>query len=174
MHKAILCLTVLLLSTPWLSGQRHKDPLNEDEIDQIREYADRPPERVKLYLKFIDERAVTLKEVTADLRTPDRKLKIRNRLDELTNLIDELQDNVDEYDHQHADLRKVLKELIPASEKWLDIIKAAPSDGSYDLGKKGALDAASSLCQSLKETLLEEEKYFATHKPEKVFEKKER
>lgn len=175
MRKGIVCLIVLLLGVPLVLGaQSRKDPLNEDEIDQIREYADRPPERVKLYMKFIEQRATALKELNENRRAADRTIKIRNRLDEITRLLDELQDNLDEYEQIHADLRKVLKELIPASDKWLEIITATASDPSYDFGKKTALEAAKTTNDAVKDMLPKEEAYFAAHKKDKDADKREK
>lgn len=174
MRNIIVWLIGIVLVTPLLYGQTRKDPLKEDEIDQIREYADRPPERIKLYVKFIEQRTATIKQLTDDPRAADRSHKILNMLDEFTHISDELQDNLDEYHRQHADLRKTLKSLIPDSEKWIAIIKAAPPDGNYDLDRKAALDSAQSLNDSAKDMLNYEEKYFVIHKPDKEYEKKER
>lgn len=148
--------------------------MNQDEIEQIREYADRPPERIKLYVKFIEQRTSAIKQLTDDLRAADRNNKIQKLLDEFTNLSDELQDNMDEYHRQHADLRKTLKELIPNSTKWIDIVRTAPAGGAYDISRKSALDSAQTLNGEAKEMLEYEEKYFITHKPDKAYEVRER
>lgn len=174
MRKVIACLVVTLLVTPLLCGQSKKDPLKEDEIDQIREYADRPPDRIKLYIKFVEERTSTIKQLTDDRRAADRSIRIRNLLDEFTHINDELQDNLDEYHRQHADLRKTLKDLVPASEKWVEIIKNVPADNSYDFNRKTAMDSAATLNSSAKDMLSFEEKYFITHKPDKEYQKRER
>lgn len=173
MRNLIVCLTVMLLVTPQLlCGQSRKDPLKEDEIDQIREFADQPPERIKLYSKFIEQRTSGIKELTENRRVADRNIKLRNLLEEFTRLVDELQDNLDEYDRQHADLRKPLKDLVEASVKWMVIINASPDDSSYDLSRKTAIEAAKSVNDSAKEILAAEEQYFLTHKPDKSYEKK--
>jgi hypothetical protein len=174
MRNITVCLTVILLVTPIICGQSRKDPLNDDEIDQIREYADRPPERLKLYIKFIEQRATSIKQLTDNHRAADRDLKIGNLLEEFTHLVDELQDNLDEYQRQHADLRKTLKDLIPTGGKWLEIVNASPTEGSYDLSRKTAIEAAATLNDSAKDMLTSEEKYFVSHKPDKSYEKKEK
>ncbi len=177
MRNVIVCLTVILFVTPQLfCGQSHqnKDPLNEDEIEQIREFADRPPERIKLYSKFIQERVDGIKQLTDDHRAADRNTKIHNLLDQFTRLSDELQDNLDEYDRQHADLRKTLKDLLESSAKWMVTVNGSPAEGSYDISRKTAIEAAQSIHDSTKEILTSEEQYFATHKPDKAFEKKEK
>ncbi len=41
---------------------------------------------------------------------------MHNLLDEFTRLSDDLQDNMDNFDEQHADLRKVLKEIVAKTD----------------------------------------------------------
>jgi DNA gyrase/topoisomerase IV subunit A len=174
MRILMVWLTAILLVTPIICGQSRKDPLNDDEIDEIREYADRPPERLKLYIKFIEERAAGIKELTVDQRAANRDVKIQNLLEQFTRLVDELEDNLDEYDRQHADLRKTLKDLIPTGGKWLEIVNSCPAYDSYDLSRKTAIETAQSLNDSTKDLLTSEEKYFVSHKAEKSYEKKEK
>lgn len=149
------------------SAQATKDPLNDEEIDQIREVADRPAERVKLYLKFIEQRISALKQMGSDRKVQDRPAKLRNLMEEFTRLSDELQDNLDGYDENHADVRKALKDLVPASAKWPDVLNSLPADPSYDFARKTALEAAMSTSDEAKKLQESEEKYFATHKPDK-------
>src|SRR5271166_52434 len=147
-------------------GQKNRDPLSEAESDQIAEVRDQPVSRIKLYQKFIEQRIAAIKELGANPKAEDRKAELRARFEEFTRLSDELQDNLDTFDDAHADIRKALKELVPASAKWPDILKQATDDPAYDFSRKTALDAAESTSDEAKKLLESQTKYFAEHKDE--------
>jgi hypothetical protein len=147
-------------------GQQNKDPLTDAESDQIAELRDQPVARIKLYQKFIEERIAAIKELGANPKAEDRKAELRSRFEEFTRLSDELQDNLDTFDEAHADIRKALKDLVPASAKWPDILKQATADPVYDFSRKTALDAAESTSDEAKQLLESQTKYFSQHKDE--------
>ncbi len=146
--------------------QNNKDVLNDQESDQIAELRDQPVQRIKLYQKFIQQRVDAIKDLGANPRAEDRKAQLRARYEEFTRLSDELQDNLDTFDEAHADLRKALKDLVPATEKWPDVLKVAAPDPTYDFSRKTALDAAESTSDQAKKLYEEQQKYFAEHKNE--------
>jgi len=148
------------------SAQQNKDPLSQSESDQIAELRDQPVARVKLYQKFIEQRISAIKDIGANPKAQDRKNELRARFEEFTRLSDELQDNLDTFDAAHADIRKALKELAPASAKWPDILKQAAPDSAYDFARKTALEAAESTSDEAKKLLDSQMKYFAEHKDE--------
>ncbi len=113
-------LAVILLSSPILCGamlhaQRDKDPLNDQEADQIADARDQPNERVKLYQKFLQQRIDEIKSLGPSPSGEDRKADLRAKYEEFTRIADELQDNLDTFDEAHADMRKALKDLVPAA-----------------------------------------------------------
>ena len=144
--------------------QSNKDPLSEQEADQIAEVRDQPVERIKLYQKYIQQRIDAIKDLGANPKAADRKAELRARYEEFTRLSDELQDNLDTFDAAHADIRKALKDLVPATEKWPDVLKAAAPDSTYDFSRKTALDAAESTSDTAKKLFESQKKYFAEHK----------
>jgi hypothetical protein len=150
-----------------LFAQDKDDPLTEAQVDQLREVADQPAERVKLYMQFIAQRTDALAEMTGDTRIQQKPPKIRQLLIEYTRLVDELQDNLDNYDEIHADIRKPLKDLVPASSKWLDIVNKPPADPVYDFPRKTAADAGQSLVEQATKLQADQIKYFAEQKKEK-------
>lgn len=153
-----------ITSASLLTAQTKKDPLNEEEVDQVREVADQPVERVKLYMKFISQRTDAIHEMGGDTKINDRPLKLHNLLEEYTRLVDELQDNLDSYDETHSDIRKALKELAPASEKWLATLNKPPPDQSYDFTRKTAVEAGQSLVDQVKKLQTDQNAWFAAHK----------
>src|SRR5579875_2697129 len=122
-YAMLRCLFAFMLAmVPLLANhaiaQSSKDPLNEDEVEQVREFANQPNDRLKLYGKFIDQRIEAITKLASDKKAQDRVAELRARIEEFTSLVDELQDNLDTYDHDHADIRKALKSLAEASMKW--------------------------------------------------------
>lgn len=163
--RFVLCLTALLFTfTPHIRAQSQKDPLNDDEVDQVRELGDRPNDRIKLFAKFIEQRITAIKELSTDKKAENRSAQLRDKIEEFTRLSDELQDNLDTYEQQHADVRKALKELIPKSEKWQPALEEPAPDPAYDFARKTAVEAAKSVNDQLKTLQKDQEKYFAEHK----------
>ena len=167
MRRLLLFLSAVLFLAPiaqqtWAQAQ--KDPLNDEEIDQVRELGDRPNDRIKLYAKFIEQRITSIKQLSTDKNAQNRSAELRAKIEEFTRLVDELQDNLDTYDSQHADVRKALKDLVPASDKWELTIRQPPSDPNYEFARKTAVEAAQSISDQAKTLQKDQEKYFAEHK----------
>jgi hypothetical protein len=160
---------ILLLSgiLPQTFAQSKSDPLNDAEVEQVREVADQPVARVKLFMKFIEQRTDAIQEMVGDTRIQNQPVKLHNLFEEYTRLVDELQDNLDSYDETHSDVRKALKELIPASEKWLAVLKKPPPDQSYDFTRKTAVEAGESLNEQAKKLQVDQDKWFAEQKKNK-------
>jgi hypothetical protein len=161
---ALLC---LLLPTARAGAQAQKDPLDPDEVEQVRSVADQPPERVKLYMKFIEQRTTAIKQMSSDPHVQNKPAKLRNLMEEFTRLADELQDNLDGYEDSHSDVRKALKDLVAASAKWPDVLNIPPPDRSYDFSRETALEAARSANEEATSILDDQTKYFADHKKDK-------
>ncbi len=154
------------LARPSLA-QDKDDPLTEAQVDKLRETGDDPPERIKLYMEFIGQRTDAIAEMVGDTRIQNKPPKIRQLLKEYTRLVDELQDNLDNYDEAHADIRKVLKDLVPASKKWLDTVNKLPPDPVYDFPRKTAADASQGLVEQVTKLQTDLDKYFAEQKKQK-------
>lgn len=163
-------LAVILLASPLLCttlhAQRNKDPLNDAESDQIADARDQPNERIKLYQKFIQQRIDAIKQLGPNPSADDLKAQLRAKYEEFTHLCDELQDNLDTFDEAHADMRKALKDLVPAAAKWPDVLNQASADRTYDFSRKTALDCAQSTSDEAKQLYESQKKYFAEHKDE--------
>lgn len=160
----IAALAGTLLIALHAGAQAQKDPLNDEEVDQIREVADRPPERVKVYMKFIEQRVAAIKQMSSDPHVVNKPAKLRSLMEEFTRLVDELQDNLSNYDEGHSDIRKPLKDLIASSAKWPEVLNTPPADRAYDFSRKTALEAAQSAGEQSAKLLDDQNKYFAEHK----------
>jgi hypothetical protein len=140
------------------------DPLTEDEVQQIRESKINPNERVKLYLKFIDQRLDAIKQLAGSGKSAKEKAQIHDKFEEFTRLCDELQDNLDTYDEAYADIRKSLKDLVADTARWPTVLNAVGSDPGFDFSQKTALEAARSAADEAHQMSLEQQVYFDVHK----------
>ncbi len=161
-----LSTTALLVLAVGAPAQKQRDPLSNGQADQVRELGDRPVERLKLYLKFVNERVTAIKEMTPNSAENDRPSELRARYEEFTRLVDELSDNMETYDGDHADIRKALRLIVDSGGKWAPVLKASPPNRTYDFVRTTAVDAAGSNSEEAQKMLAAEEAYFAIHKDE--------
>lgn len=160
---------MVLTACSALFAQSGQVPLSDDDTEQLREFADRPPERIKLYLKFIDERITGIKALIAITRgiPEDRPAQIHKLMDEFTRLVDELQDNLDGYADHHDDIRKALSRVLEADTEWQNALNSLPPNPKYDFMRKTAIDAAAGMQDDSKKMLSEQEQYFKDSKKKK-------
>lgn len=162
---SLLLIALLLLAgfVPRLRAQDDNDPLSPDEVQQIRDSNIHPDARIKLFLKFVEDRIDTLKQLTADPDAAHRMSQISDKLQEFTSLCDEMQDNMDNYDSEHADIRKSLKAVAEASAKWPEVLHALPQGANQDYAVDNAVDSAQSANQEAKQLATEQEIFFTAH-----------
>jgi hypothetical protein len=102
-----------------LTQVRDRDPLNEREIDQMRESADFPDKRLELMIHFARARMASIDQLrTGAKNAKDRPMQIHDLLQDFSSLLDEIDDNVDTYASHKTDIRKGLKLLIEADSEW--------------------------------------------------------
>src|SRR2546429_9258829 len=112
----IVCCVLLLL--PLASAVPRHDPLTPAESDQLRDTAQEPDQRLKLYVKFVRARLAAVEQVRSDPKVTDRGQETHDRLQDFLDLYDELNDNIDTYADRKEDLRKVLKPIIEADTEF--------------------------------------------------------
>src|SRR5215467_7301885 len=112
--RSLIVALLLLGTTEPLFAQRHRDPLTQPEIDQIRDSSWEPKQRLPLYVSFARARLVKLEQVRSDPKTKDRSRQTHDLLDDFQLLYDELNDNIDTYVDRKDDIRKPLKIVIDA------------------------------------------------------------
>lgn len=163
-----------LLSAHLLHAQKEQRPiLTEPQIEQIREAGIDPPARIKLYTEFVDERIETIKGLTTRARSGARVIRLDNELHDLTALMDELGSNLDQYGDRKADLRKALKPLTEATQRWIDVLHALPAEPGFDLSLKEAMESEKDLADEAAQMLKDQTAYFAVHKDQKGQERAE-
>jgi len=119
-----LCMVLLLAAGPALRAQRHREPLTQSEIDQIRDASWEPRMRLTLYVQFTRDRLVKLEQMRNDPKTKDRPRLTHDMLDDLQLLYDELNDNIDTYVDRRDDIRKPLKVIIAADTEFQAKLRA--------------------------------------------------
>jgi len=162
---------LLLVVTPsW--AQSKKDPLTEQQIEEVREAGDNPPERIKLYVGYLEERITDIHKLNADHIAQNKTVRLHNLFEEFTRLSDELQDNMDQFDQQHADLRKMLKEIVEKTAQWTTVMNEPVASTGYDFARKTALDSDQTAHETATTMLADETKYFAEQKKQEKEEQK--
>ena len=112
-------LAALLICLTGLSRAQKRDPLNEKEIDEMRETADWPDKRLEMMAKFARARMTAIDDLQANPKTAkDRPMQIHDLLEDFTALIDEIEDNIEMYSSHRADMRKGLTLVIEAGSEW--------------------------------------------------------
>ena len=114
--------------------QHQREPLNPLEIDQLRDAAQEPAPRIKLFIQFARARLVSLEQMRADPKVTDRAQQTHDKLQEFLDIYDELNDNLDTFVERKADLRKPLKGVIEADTEFQAKLRALKS--SADAGKE--------------------------------------
>lgn len=133
-----LLLILAALPAPAQSGQR--DPLNQKEVDELRDTNQEPEKRLPLIVKFARQRldAALAARNNPKLSAADRIATIHSSLQDFLSIYDELGDNIDMYTDQKEDLRKPLKMVTSADGEFkvkLDQLRhASTPDEMNDYG----------------------------------------
>jgi hypothetical protein len=166
MRIAAVILFSLVLAAP-LCGQKQKpEPLTDTQQDQIAEAGIDPVARVDLYVKFLNERAETLKGFIPRGHSPSRSARLDSGLQDFAALMDELGDNLDLYSDRKADIRKSLKGLNEGIANWQSMLKSLPSEPGFELSLRDAVESSNDLADQTKQITADQTAYFAEHKDE--------
>jgi hypothetical protein len=160
-------LFVVLSLLPATAQLRH-DPLSDIEINKLRDAAQVPDDRLKLYIEFARTRLAELDEMHADSKVKDRGQQTHDRVTDFLNVYDELDDNVDTFVKRQSDLRKSLKLLIEADAEFqakLRALRDASGVGpaelqQYEFVLSSALDTLDSAAKDHRDLLTEQEESF--------------
>jgi hypothetical protein len=153
------------------AAQKHRDPLTQSEIDQVRDVSWEPRDRLKLYVAFSRARLVKLEQMRSDPKTKDRAQQTHDLLDDFQLLYDELNDNIDTYIDRRDDIRKPLKMIIEADTEFQAKLRAlkdsagvTPAEASaYEFVLTNALETLDTSAED-HHKLLEDQEDAAKHK----------
>jgi len=166
-------IAVLLLVGAVAVAQGHKrDPLSDLEIDKIRDAAQTPDVRLKLYVEFARARLDKLPKLHSDPKATDRDAQIHDALQDFLDIYDELDDNVDTFADRGDDIRKPLKPVIEADTEFgskLRAFKASLTNSreeaaKYDFLIGSALEAVDAGAKDHRDLLAEQEETFKNKK----------
>ncbi len=155
---------------------RDRDPLNEKEIDQMREVADYPDKRLELMISFVRTRVASIDQLRADTKNAkDRPMQIHDLLQDISSLLDEIDDNVDMYASHKTDMRKGLRLLIEADSEWAlklrNLQEQSPPEEleQYSFVLANARDAVSDGADSAREELQKQNELAKEKKLNKIY-----
>lgn len=137
----LLVLPLLILGLlPSAFAQRHHDPLNDKEIDELRDTRMEPEKRVKLFVQFTQARFQTIDTLRSNPQLSAKSIdELEQLLGDVATLVDELDDNLVEYDAHHEELRKGLHAVIDAEVEFQTKLKAIKDS---PLGRQRAVSFA--------------------------------
>jgi hypothetical protein len=163
--RSCVCVVLLLAGGSVARAQRHREPLTQSEIDQIRDASWEPKQRLTLYVQFTRARLVKLEEMRSDPKTKDRARQTHNMLDDFLLLYEELNDNIDTYVDRKDDIRKPLKIVIDADTEFQAKLRAlkdaadVPAEESrqYEFVLTDILDTVDTSAQDHRKLLVDQE-----------------
>jgi hypothetical protein len=166
LHRLSSVILLLLLAPP-LHAQRTDTSLSDGEVEQLREVAYYPNDRVLLFIKLLDTRNKSIQDLFAHPRKPGREQDTHDLLEQFTSIADELDDNLDDYGPRHRDIRKALPKLVEATERWSSNLKSPPDDETYNVSRRLALEAVRDLREQAIQLIEEQKTWFLAHPPPK-------
>jgi uncharacterized coiled-coil DUF342 family protein len=117
-HVFAIIFALISFGSLFTAAQKRRDPLTDDEIDQLREQAQNPEDRLKLWVKFTQVRIAAMDQLRGDPKlAADRPQRIHNVLQDLGDMVDEIDDNMGMYAKDRWDIRKELKEIVELSSE---------------------------------------------------------
>jgi hypothetical protein len=146
-------------------AQRRSDPLSPAEIDKLRDQAQEPNLRLKLFVEFARNRLDAIDKVRSDPKVTDRGVATHERLQDFLDVYDEMNENIDAFEDQKADLRKVLKLVCDADVEFQAKLRAfqtsesATKDGfkTYEFLLQTALETVDGSAKDHRQLLAEQE-----------------
>jgi len=157
-----------MLAIPCVAQQ--DDPsqaMSDAEIDRLRDVAPYPPQRVLLFISYLDQRTKAIEKLDTGQRHPGREEDIRDLMNQFASISDDLDDNLDDYSRRHLDVRKVLPKLISATERWATMLRTPAEDDRYKVARTLALTSLADVKDSAEKMAVEQKQYFLAHPPSK-------
>jgi len=178
--RQLILPVVLVLAISAVAQRSHRDSLTGPEVDKIRDAAQEPEIRLKLYIEFARARLEKLQQARAEADnktakdndnkddSKDKAQQTREALQDFLDVYDELNTNVDTYADRGDDLRKALKPVIEADTEFGSKLRAFKSEGtsthedpkSYAFLLGSALEAIDESAKDHRDLLAEQEELF--------------
>ncbi len=167
-----LALAVLATASGRLGAQK-PDFLSEDEQDKLREAAQEPSERIRLYLTFAQARLERFESYRMSSADPkeDQGAHLDSLLGEYISLNEELKGWID-YQYEHnGDMRRGLRALLEQGPRQLESLRRIGQSPdryaeAYSQTLREAIDDLGDTLDGATKALAEQEKKFAEAKRE--------
>ena len=144
-----------------------RQAMSDAEIEQLREDAYLPPQRILTFISFLNRRTEAIGKLNTGPRHPGREEDVRDLMNQFSSIADDLDDNLDDYSKRQRDVRKVLPKLLSAIERWGTMLRTPPDDERYNVARKLALTALADVQESAQQLLTAQQTYFHDHPPAK-------
>jgi predicted nucleic acid-binding Zn-ribbon protein len=173
--RARTLLGFMLVLCPLVVAQHRNDPLTPAEIDQLRDSAVEPEQRMKLYVQFARARLVALEQMRSDLKVTNRGQQTHQMLEDFLAVYDELNDNLDNFESRKSDLRKALKYVIEGDTEFQAKLRALKDDAraskqeasDYQFILSNAIDSVDNSAEDHRKTLTEQQEMWKHRKKDK-------
>ena len=167
-RTAILLVCICGGVSPGLAhAQSPDDAMSETEIDQLRDAAYVPADRIGVFIKLLDTRASNLQTLVAKPRRPGREEDLHEIFQQFASIVDELNDNLDDYGPRHRDLRKQLPKLLEATDRWATALRSPAESDVYKVSRSLALEGVQDVRDETRKLIEEQKAWFAAHPPSK-------
>jgi hypothetical protein len=183
---AIAAFSFCICTAPFfIANAQDREPLNNKEIDELREAAQEPLKRLRLYVMFSGSRLIDIDNLQGKNSVPDRGQQIHDLLQDFSTLIDEMDDNIDEYAKRGQDMRKALPEVIKAETDYqtrlrtlqqtaMNEPKAAEEYRAYNFALQDAMESVRGSLEDAQKTLSDQIDQFKELEEKKKQEKKKK
>jgi len=168
--RSLLLLLLLLPSS--LLAQGRANHLSDAEVESVREAAYFPSQRVLVYLKIVDTRMATVRDLAEKKYQAGRIEDLHDTMQQIAGIANEIEDNLEDYDRLHKDLRKSLPKLLDATERWTSVLKQPAQNDSYEVARRLAIEAIEDIRSECKDLITQQQAYFKEHPPAKEDEQK--
>jgi len=116
MQWALLAVLVLPVGP---AAAKQRDPLTQEEIDQLRDVALEPEQRLKLLADFARARLTAIEQARTQAKSDANSPRaLHDLMENFLAVYDELDDNIGMYEDRKADLRKSLKSVLAADSEF--------------------------------------------------------
>ena len=173
--KVLLCLALspAFLTPPAAQVQGKEDALSQREVDDLRDAAFVPSDRITTFEQILNQREKRINELLAKRKGhTDFAGEMHDVLDQFGAIADELNDNLDDYGRKHRDVRKVLPKLVQATERWSTTLRSPVDDEAYAVVRRTALDNVKDTRELATQLGTELDAYFKAHPDAEKLEKK--
>ena len=136
----VCCLLCCVCPQP-ARAQAGEDVLSQKEVDQLRDAAFSPNDRLQVFVQILTTREQQIKMLLAKRRGhTDFAGEMHDIVDQFGAIADELNDNLDEYTKQHRDVRKTLPKLLEATDRWTATLRSPEDNEAYAVVRRIAVD----------------------------------